>query len=139
MVHYLQHFTNVFASDCVVIIALCALYCLADAAENSRLDSDTYQRLAAAVLLYTASTSAAVVLAAGLGAADGSPAPSAAAVAAIVLASAPAAAASASAMMKYGGGLGAAVELGVDDFKAAAAGPYEYKLSLTLAKVFLII
>jgi hypothetical protein len=33
----IQHFTNVFASDCLVVIALCALYCLADAAENSRL------------------------------------------------------------------------------------------------------
>jgi len=41
-------------------------------------------------------------------------------VAAIVLASAPAAAASASAMMNYGLGLEAAVELGADDFKAAA-------------------
>ena len=120
-----QHFNAVFTDDCCVLIALTALYCLADAAENARLDSDTYQRLAAAVLLYGATNAAAVALVAGVGlatdAADAAPSPSAAYVAVILLASVPAAAAGASAIVKYGGGFGAAVERTVEDVKAAAA------------------
>lgn len=32
-----QHFSNLFGSDCFSLVALCSLYVLADAAENSRL------------------------------------------------------------------------------------------------------
>ena len=32
-----QHFSNLFGSDCFSLIALCSLYVLADAAENTRL------------------------------------------------------------------------------------------------------
>ena len=48
-----QHFSNVVGTDCFALIALCVLYVLSDAAENERLDSETYQRLALAAVLYS--------------------------------------------------------------------------------------
>jgi hypothetical protein len=51
-----QHFSNVVGTDCFTLIALCACYVLSDAAENTRLDSATYQRLALALVLYGGST-----------------------------------------------------------------------------------
>ena len=58
-----QHFSNVVGTDCFALIALCALYVLADAAENARLDSATYQRLALALVLYGGSSTLGVALA----------------------------------------------------------------------------
>lgn len=69
----IQHFSNLFGTDCFALIALCSLYVLADAAENNRLNSATYQRLAAAVTLYTAANALGVAVAC---AAPGSPSPS---------------------------------------------------------------
>jgi len=50
-----SHFANAFGADAFAVIAIAALVTLADAAENSRLKSETYQRLALAVVLYTGS------------------------------------------------------------------------------------
>jgi hypothetical protein len=113
-----QHWANLFGSDCFTLIALTSLALLADAAESSRLDSYTYQRLAAALVLYAGMTTLAVVVAVVYPA---SPSPSLGAAATVVLAAVPAAAASASAISKYGGGWSVAVQRGVDDIKTAAA------------------
>ena len=55
----IAHYSNVVGTDCFALIALCATYVLSDAADNARLDSATYQRLALA-LVPAASTSAGV-------------------------------------------------------------------------------
>lgn len=39
-----QHFSNLFGSDCFSLVALCSLYVLADAAENSRLVRKTIRK-----------------------------------------------------------------------------------------------
>ena len=67
-----QHFSNVVGTDCFTLIALCACYVLSDAAENTRLDSATYQRLALALVLYGGSTVAGVALPGAVGAVDAS-------------------------------------------------------------------
>jgi hypothetical protein len=107
-----QHFSNVVGTDCFALIALCALYVLSDAAENQRLDSATYQRLALALVLYSSANAlgvAAAFVAGALG--DGAlPSPSPAAVAGVVAALAPAGAVSARAIVAYGGGFGEAFE-----------------------------
>ena len=107
-----QHFSNVVGTDCFALIALCALYVLSDAAENERLDSETYQRLALAAVLYSGANVLGVS-AAALGGALGDPAlpsPSPAAVAGVVAALAPAGLVSARAIAAYGGGFGKAFE-----------------------------
>ena len=78
------HYSNVIGSDCFVLVALCALVVLADAAENNRLNSATYQRLAVALVLYGGSVTLGVLAAFGIGfaAPDLAPAPSPAAAAA---------------------------------------------------------
>lgn len=103
----IQHFSNLFGTDCFSLIALCSLYVLADAADNARLDSATYQRLAAALVLYAGANTLAVI---GASVAAGDPTPSLTATAAVAFATAPAAAASASAINKYGGGLEGVVD-----------------------------
>ena len=107
-----QHFSNVVGTDCFALIALCALYVLSDAAENQRLDSATYQRLALALVLYSSANAlgvAAAFVAGALG--DGAlPSPSPAAVAGVVAAMAPAGLVSARAIAAYGGGFGEAFE-----------------------------
>ena len=112
-----QHFSNVVGTDCFALIALCALYVLADAAENARLDSATYQRLALATVLYGGGSTLGVALAVAAGALDPSltPSPSIAALVGTTLAFAPAMAASASAINKYGGGLKGAKERAAAD------------------------
>ena len=67
----IAHYSNVVGTDCFALIALCATYVLSDAAENARLDSATYQRLALALVLYAASTSAGVLAAFAVGASSG--------------------------------------------------------------------
>ena len=107
-----QHFSNVVGTDCFALIALCALYVLSDAAENQRLDSATYQRLALALVLYSSANVLGVTAAYAAGAlGDGAlPSPSPAAVAGVVAALAPAGAVSARAIAVYGGGFGEAFE-----------------------------
>ena len=120
----IQHFSNLFGTDCFALIALCSLYVLADAAENTRLDSATYQRLAAAVVLYTGANTLGVLLACAAGAAGvggDAPTPSLVAVVAIAVSGAPAAAASVSAIAKYGGGLDGVVERAKEDVKIVTA------------------
>jgi hypothetical protein len=116
-----QHFSNVVGTDCFAIIALCALYVLADAAENQRLDSATYQRLALAVVLYSCANVVGVVSAFAAGALSetrGVPAPSPAAVLGVFAALAPAGLASASAITKYGNGFAASFERVKRDWSA---------------------
>ena len=113
-----QHFSNVVGTDCFALIALCALYVLSDAAENQRLDSATYQRLALAVALY-AGANVVGVSAAFVAGAIGDPelpSPSPAAVAGVVTALAPAGAVSARAIAAYGGGFGEAFERVKEDW-----------------------
>ena len=112
----IAHYSNVVGTDCFALIALCATYVLSDAAENARLDSATYQRLALALVLYAAATSAGVLAAFAVGtASDLGPAPSPAAVLGVVAALSPAAAVSASAISKYGGGFGTAFDRAKED------------------------
>lgn len=113
-----QHFSNVVGTDCFTLIAMCALYVLSDAAENQRLDSATYQRLALALVLYSGANVvgvSAAFLAGALGD-PASPAPSTAAVAGVVAALAPAGAVSARAIAAYGGGFGEAFERVKEDW-----------------------
>ena len=120
----IAHYSNVVGTDCFALIALCATYVLSDAADNARLDSATYQRLALALVLYAASTSAGVLAAFAVGASSGGdlgPAPSPAAVAGVVAALAPAAAVSASAISKYGGGFGVAFDRVKEDVSVVLA------------------
>ena len=106
-----QHFSNLVGTDCFALIALCALYVLADAAKNEILDSATYQRLALAVVLYSLSNALGVAGAFAAGSVTGaSPASSAAAVAGIILTLAPTALVSANTIIKYGGGFGNSLE-----------------------------
>jgi len=112
-----QHFANVVGSDCFALIALCGLYVLSDAAENARLDSATYQRVAGAIALYGAANILGVAIAAT---ADGSPSPSAAAVAGVVAALAPASVVAASVVRTHGGGLEGFVARVKEDVALAA-------------------
>jgi hypothetical protein len=114
-----QHFSNVVGTDCFTLIALCACYVLSDAAENTRLDSATYQRLALALVLYGGSTVAGVALAVAVGAVDPSltPSPSIGALVGTAAAFIPAMAASTAAINAYGGGFGGAIDRAKDDFK----------------------
>ena len=113
------HYSNVIGSDCFVLVALCALVVLADAAENNRLDSATYQRLAVALVLYGGSVTLGVLAAFGVGfaAPDLAPAPSPAAVAAVAAAFSPAAAVGASVVSKYGDGLEGAIARAKEDVR----------------------
>ena len=101
-----SHFANAFGADAFAVIALAALYTLSDAAANSRLKSETYQRLALAVVLYTGSLCVAfdgAYLAHAAGVVDG-PAPNAVTAAAITGAFLPAFVTSISAIRTYGPG-----------------------------------
>jgi hypothetical protein len=113
-----QHFSNVVGTDCFTLIALCACYVLSDAAENTRLDSATYQRLALALVLYGGSTVVGVALAVAAGAVDPSltPSPSIGALVGTAAAFVPAMAASTAAINAYGGGFGGAIDRAKDDF-----------------------
>ena len=117
----IAHYSNVVGTDCFALIALCATYVLSDAADNARLDSATYQRLALALVLYAAATSAGVLAAFAVGtASDLGPAPSPPPSSHRRRALA-AAAVSASAISKYGGGFGAAFDRAKEDVGVALA------------------
>ena len=62
-VRSVQHFSSAFGASAFSLIALTALYTLSDAAKNERLNSETYQRLALAMVLFVGSF--VVALAAG--------------------------------------------------------------------------
>ena len=61
-VETLTHWSNLFGSDAFSLITLCSCYVLADAAENNRLNSQTYQRLAVGNVLVLASVIGALAL-----------------------------------------------------------------------------
>ena len=102
-----SHFAKTFGADAFAVIALTALYTLSDAAKNSRLKSETYQRLALAVVLYTGSLCVAfdgAFLAVNVAGVVDGPAPNAATAAAITCAFLPAFVSSISAIRTYGPG-----------------------------------
>ncbi|CAL6290194.1 unnamed protein product [Bathycoccus prasinos] len=61
-VETLTHWSNLFGSDAFSLITVCSCYVLADAAENNRLNSQTYQRLAVGNVLVLASVIGALAL-----------------------------------------------------------------------------
>ena len=99
-----QHFSNAFGTDAFALIALTALYTLADAAKNSRLNSETYQRLALAMVLFTGSFAVAFLGAYLQSQATGETGPNAAAVGGLLVTFAPAFATSVKAIREYGPG-----------------------------------
>ena len=96
------HWGNLFGSEALSLITVMSCYVLADAAENNRLKSDTYQRLAIGNILVISSVVAALLLAQ-----NGSqppPRPNASAVATFGALSLPCLFASVNAIGKYGNG-----------------------------------
>lgn len=103
-VESVQHFSNLFGTEAFSIVAVTALYALYDAAKNDRLKSETYQRLALALVLYGGSLMAAFLVAAASANASGEAGPSATTCAAVVASFAPACAAGVNAIREYGPG-----------------------------------
>lgn len=99
-----QHFSSAFGTDAFSLIALTALYTLSDAAKNNRLNSETYQRLALAMVLFTGSFVVAFGGAAASAAASGAVGPNAATCAALGASFAPAFVTSFKAIREYGPG-----------------------------------
>ena len=99
-----QHFSNLFGTEAFSIVAVTALYALYDAGKNDRLKSETYQRLALALVLYTGSFMAAFAVAAASASASGEAGPSAATCAAVVASFAPACALGVNVIREYGPG-----------------------------------
>lgn len=114
-----QHFSNAFGTDAFALVALASLYTLGDAAKNDRLKSETYQRLALSMVLFTGSFVLAFWGAYARAEATGDVGPSASACAALTLAFAPAFATSVGAIRDFGPGHDETWARVGEDFEAA--------------------
>ena len=119
-VRSVQHFSNAFGTSAFSLIALTALYTLSDAAKNERLNSETYQRLALAMVLFVGS----FVVAFGVAAASAASErrrrrPNAATCAGLCLAFGPAFATSVKAIREHGPGHDETWARVAKDFKEA--------------------
>ena len=112
-VETLTHWSNLFGSDAFSLITLCSCYVLADAAENNRLKSQTYQRLAIGNVLVLTSVIGALVLSQAVG---GAPRPNALAIATFTGLSLPCLYASISAINTHGGGFAGVSDLFAKDW-----------------------
>ena len=111
-----QHFANAFGTEAFALVALAWLYTLKDAAENDRLKSETYQRLALAMVLYSGSLMVAFGGAFAQAVATGEVGPSALAVGAVVASLTPAGYSGYKAIKEFGPGHDATWERVGKDF-----------------------
>lgn len=118
-VRSVQHFSNAFGTSAFALIALTALYTLSDAAKNERLNSETYQRLALAMVLFVGSFVVAFGVAAASAASGGGGGPNAATCAGLCLAFGPAFATSVKAIREHGPGHDETWARVAKDFKEA--------------------
>ena len=119
-VRSVQHFSSAFGTSAFSLIALTALYTLSDAAKNERLNSETYQRLALAMVLFVGSFVVAFGGAAASAAASGGGGgPNAATCAGLCLAFGPAFATSVKAIREHGPGHDETWARVAKDFKEA--------------------
>ena len=112
-VETLTHWSNLFGSDAFSLITLCSCYVLADAAENNRLNSQTYQRLAVGNVLVLASVIGALALTQVVGEA---PRPNASAIVTFTGLSLPCLFASVGAINTHGGGFAGVSDLFAKDW-----------------------
>ena len=112
-VETLTHWSNLFGSDAFSLITLCSCYVLADAAENNRLNSQTYQRLALGNVLVLASVIGALALTQVVGEA---PRPNASAIVTFTGLSLPCLFASVGAINTHGGGFAGVSDLFAKDW-----------------------
>ena len=112
-VETLTHWSNLFGSDAFSLITLCSCYVLADAAENNRLNSQTYQRLTVGNVLVLASVIGALALTQVVGEA---PRPNASAIVTFTGLSLPCLFASVGAINTHGGGFAGVSDLFAKDW-----------------------